>query len=722
MATLVLTAAGSVIGGPIGGAIGAALGRAIDRDVLFAPKRREGPRLTELAVQTSSYGAPIPKLFGTMRVAGTVIWSTDLIEARSTESGGKGQPETTRYSYSASFAVLLSARAILNVKRIWADGKLLRGAGGDFKSRVGAFRLHGGGEDQPVDPLIASLEGAAVTPAHRGAAYAVFEDLQLADFGNRIPSLTFEVEADGGDVDIGAIAGSLTGGEVVGNGGLRLSGFSAYGSDDRTVIEMLAEAGGCWFAGGANGLTMSSGRGAAVTLSDDGARPPGAEAATRERKIAAADTVPDIVSVRHYDPARDYQAGIQRAVRPGGGRAIAALDLPAALNAASAKAVAEAALGRADAERLHRRVAVPWDSIGIGPGARVRIAGEAALWRVVDWSLEAMLLVLDLAPIGYPPPVAIASPGRVLGAPDALIGRTVLAAFELPLLDDSLHSAPVLAVAAAGEGAGWRRSALLISEDGGASWRPAGGTALPAVIGTIVTPPGTAVAAIEDRTNSVEVELAHDSMVLGQADMAELDGGANLAMLGDELIQFGRAEQIGARRWRLTALWRGRRGTEGAIGAQQVGDAFVLLAKDSVITMSLASGTTGNVVEVEASGVGDVPDPAHVDVAITGRSIVPPSPVHLNAMNGADGLVVVRWVRRSRIGWRWIDGVDAALGEEAERYAVTVERADDDSIVIETGQPELTLSAAERGSGPARVTVRQIGSNGQSQPASIILD
>ena len=111
MATLVLTAVGNVFGGPIGGAIGATLGQIIDRNLLFKPKGREGPRLTELAVQGSSYGAPIPRLFGTIRVAGSVIWATDLVEHRAT-SGGKGRPKVTSYSYTASFAVALSSRPI----------------------------------------------------------------------------------------------------------------------------------------------------------------------------------------------------------------------------------------------------------------------------------------------------------------------------------------------------------------------------------------------------------------------------------------------------------------------------------------------------------------------------------------------------------------------------------------------------------------------------------
>ncbi|MBS0479048.1 MAG: hypothetical protein JSR79_07100, partial [Proteobacteria bacterium] len=81
MATLILTAVGTAIGGPVGGAIGALVGQRIDGD-LFRPKGREGPRLTDLKLQTSSYDSQIPRVFGTMRVAGCVIWSTDLIESR----------------------------------------------------------------------------------------------------------------------------------------------------------------------------------------------------------------------------------------------------------------------------------------------------------------------------------------------------------------------------------------------------------------------------------------------------------------------------------------------------------------------------------------------------------------------------------------------------------------------------------------------------------------
>ena len=55
------------------------------------------------------------------------------------------------------------------------------------------LRLHKGGETQEPDPFIAAKMGAANTPAYRGTAYVVFEELPLERFGNRLPQLSFEV-------------------------------------------------------------------------------------------------------------------------------------------------------------------------------------------------------------------------------------------------------------------------------------------------------------------------------------------------------------------------------------------------------------------------------------------------------------------------------------------------------------------------------------------------
>ena len=712
MATLVLTAVGTAVGGPIGGAIGALIGQSVDH-ALFAPKRREGPRLVELAVQTSSYGAQIPKLFGTIRVAGTVIWATDLIESRATSRSGKGQPSVATYSYAASFAVLLSARAVLGVGRIWAEGKLLRGAAGDFKMATG-FRLHLGGEDQAVDPLIASAEG--VSPAYRGCAYAVFEMLQLADFGNRIPSLTFEVIADEGVVLVSTIAKALAG-EISGAASLAVGGFAASGGSVRAVLEMLGQAGGAWFAPSGAGLVMRDAAGASVVVADEGFAVSG-KGLRRARAVAAIETVPRTVTVGYYDAARDYQAGVQRARRPGAGVRDVSVEVPAVLAAGAAKTVAEAMLARAEAGRVRRTVAAGFGAMAIAPGACVTVAGEGGVWRVADVGIEGMVTTLGLVPLVAASLPATATSGRVSGAVDAVVGATILRAFEGPGLEETPLRAPRMTVVAAGSGAAWRQAALLYSVDDGVSWVAAGATAAPAVLGTIAVVASGAPATLVDRRGVFEIILAHADMELGDADAAALDRGANLALLGDELVQFGRAEPLGDARWRLSGLLRGRRGSEAAAGTQAVGDRFVLIEAAAARAFDLPVSVLGREVRVMASGVGDA-TPVETRCVLHGASVVPPSPVHLGWRGEADGGATVGWTRRSRAGWRWIDGVDAPLAEESETYRVTL-TTEASVRDIDVAVPWIVLGAAER-SGPVGVAVRQRGVFGESLAAELIV-
>ncbi len=721
MATLVLTAVGTVLGGPIGAAIGAIAGQAIDRNIIFKPKGRQGPRLTELAVQTSSYGTPIAKLFGTMRVAGTVIWSTDLIESKARSSGGKGQPSVTNYSYAVSFAVLLSGRAISGIGRIWADGKLLRGAGGDFKSATG-FRVHLGDEGQVPDPLIAAAEGLGVAPGHRGQAYVVFDHFQLADYGNRIPSLTFEVIAEAGPVSLGAIAGDISGGLVDGRGATTtVTGFSAYGDSVRGVLETLARAGGAWFAPVGAQLAMRERATAPVRIEDAGVAAAGSSGTPRTRSIAAIETVPQSLTLTHYDPARDYQTGLQRARRPGAGNRHERIELPAAIEAGGDKAMEETALALAEAARERRQVALGWSALGIAPGDTATIGDRGTIWRVSGWALEAMVLSLDLVRLeGATTVTTRASSGRVLASPDAVHGPTILHAFDLPGLDDNLLSVPRLLIAAAGADPGWRRAALLYSSDDGARWINAGSTALPAVLGALAGPAGAAPSSLRDLASEIEVTLAHGGMALAGADDDALDKGANLALLGDELIQFGHATQIGPLTWRLGRLLRGRRGTEAATGAQRTGDRFVLVDPESLVAVDLPVAAIGSTVTVLASGVGDQAAPASRSVVLSGASIRPPSPVHLTSSRDGDG-IRLDWTRRSRAGWRWIDGGDAPISEEGEAYRVMIAPPGGTPRLLITTTPGLVLPAADAPYGTA-ITVQQLGSGGESPAATLTLD
>ncbi|HEV7659594.1 MAG TPA: phage tail protein [Allosphingosinicella sp.] len=707
MATLILTAVGTLVGGPIGGAIGASLGQQVDQR-LFAPKGRQGPRLGELAVQTSSYGAQIPRIFGTMRVAGTVIWSTDLAEHRST-SGGKGRPKLTSYSYSASFAVALSARRVAAVRRIWADGKLLRGAAGDFKSATG-FRFHPGDEDQAPDPLIAAAEGAGQAPAFRGLAYALFEDFQLEDYGNRIPSLTFEVEADEAEVAIGVIAEELGGGAVAAGPTPALTGYAASGDSVRGALEALADVVPLSLFDEGAVLRLTAERGEALPW------PAAAESERPEFTRRGQSGLPGEASIAYHDEERDYQTGLQRAVRAGG-RNADRRALPAVLSAPAAKALAEYRLAALWAGRVRAKAALAWRAAALRPGSHVEIAGQTGLWKVERWTLGPMVATLELVRVSAAAPdLVAASHGRAVSESDLPHGPTIVRLLDLPL-GDGLETKPLLYVAAAGAGEGWRRAALSASFDSGASWQDAGGTAAPVAMGVALDALPAAGSALFDTRSTLEIELLGEAMWLEGRSDELLAGGANLAAIGDELVQFGAAEALGDRRFRISRLLRGRRGTEYAAAGHAAGEPFILLAREALIAIEAPAGSAGGEARILASGVGDA-EAATAARVIDAAVLRPPSPVHLAARE-TGGDLAISWVRRSRQGWSWVSGADTPLGEEAERYRLVIAGPGFERSANLT-EPAYLYSAAERaldGGGPISISVSQTGSHATSRPA-----
>jgi hypothetical protein len=301
-----------------------------------------------------------------------------------------------------------------------------------------------------------------------------------------------------------------------------------------------------------------------------------------------------------------------------------------------------------------------------------------------------------------------------------------LAWLDLPALDDMLHAAPRLFAAAAGPSPGWRAAALEYSLDGGTSLVSIGQTAPPAILGETVTAlPGGQAALIDSRA-TVEVELLHDQMWLAGASDDTLVAGKNLILIGAELLQFGTAEPLGANRFRLSRLLRGRRGTEWAIAGHGAGERFVFVDTAAFRAFELPLATVGATLDLLATGLGDSSVPASVSGEVAGHSIRPPAPVHLTARREAGGDILFQWVRRGRLGWAWTDNGDIPLGEESERWLVTVMPDIGSSRTVETGAAVYSYSAAEQavdGAGSATgfaFSVAQLGSLASSLTAQRI--
>ncbi len=743
MATLILSAVGQAIGGPIGQAIGAIIGSQIDRAVIGGGKvRREGPRLADLAVQTASFGEPLPLVYGKSRVAGNVIWSSGLIERSSTQTTGSrktGRISTTSYSYFASFAVALAGRPILRVERIWADGKLIRANSSGALSVGGQARIHTGDEAQPADALLEAALGMDYAPNNRGMAYAVFEELPLSEFANRVPNLTFEIVAD----DAQACTQGFVTADLARRAGVRdvlINSLPALcdavivadSAPVRGTIDVLSLLTPTRTVQTATGLTFQALDDSSPILLGAGEQGAGkansAERQPANRHRTSASDLPGEIEVRHIDSTRDYQAGVQRARRTSLG-AKQHIDMPIVMDGSRAKRIAETMLARSWRERDVLNVRVPITRLDINAGDVVVVEGIDNIWRVDVRIIEDGGITLTLLPLRLADnqSQAVADGGTPVGQVIEPQGPTTAHILDLPPVENALPATGRLIVAAAGASPAWRQASLWQSSDGGNSYSLSASIIGPTPIGTALTILGDGSANLWDLTASVDVELLSGTFELLSRSVADVLAGANLACLGQELIQFTTAEALTATRFRLSGLLRGRRGTERFTGSHALAERFVLLdplpAARDVPQLGLLGQTLLYKALSPQQNLGDVPVQTLV---FNARALRPLAPVHLTATRQATGDTMVGWIRRSRSGFDWIDGVDAPLAEDSEQYLLAI--LSNGSLLREVSVSTAAYSypAAQRATdaltGPLSLRVRQMSAQvGAGEPAFLTL-
>ena len=694
MATLVLSTLGTLVGGPLGGALGAMVGREIDGRV-FGP-RQEGPRLKDLKVTGSSYGDPVARHYGRVRAPGTIIWATDLKEKSRKSGGGKGQPKTRTYSYSISFAVALASAPIDRVGRIWADGNLLRGAAGDLKTQ-GKLRVHTGRADQRPDPLMAAALGSRC-PAYRDLAYAVFEDLELGDFENRIPTLSFELFA-GSASDIVKAMAVEAGGEALGAAVFpELIGFSHETGTLGQVLTLVDRLHplAATLEDGRLVLATEGGRGLAPV-----ALPPAAAWAEgefgREQGLSQqrqGETGRTPAMLRYYDEGRDYQPGLQRpdgrADQSGG----VSFEFPGVLSAAGARTL----VNRARMREAVRRDTLSWRMTQldprISPGALVTVPGHAGPWQVESWEWRSGGIELGLKrDFDRPLPDPAADQGTGWAPPDRTARRTVLKAFELPFDGHGSSGARQVFVAATAEAGLWPGAALY-RQEGTALVPVAEAPSVRAAIGKLTRVLGPSRALRFEAAAELHVALIDHEADLSPASIAALASGANRALVGREIVQFAEAEALGDGRWVLRGLLRGRGGTEGeARNVHPEGRDFVLL-DDRLVALDQAVVSAAGDGAIAAIGLADE-EPVIAPLDNARATLKPPCPVHPRLSLGEDGSRTFAWTRRARGGWAWLDEVEQPLVEDTERYEIGVGPAHSPAQLWPCDRPARLFTASE---------------------------
>lgn len=211
-----IPAVGPVLGAAIGGSIGGMLGAALFPEKLdFNHPPHPKPR--ENRQQISTYGAPIPIIHGSARIAGNIIYMQDVNQ---TIIQSKHRQDGVRYFeydrlYTSTFAIAFCEGPVIGIARIWVNNSIFVDfrdpdgpyyptgstslASGNLSTSIAAsevyFSIHFGTEDQTDDTTLSGILGDDCLP-YRGICYIVFIDFPVGEFSG-IPRIEIElVESD----------------------------------------------------------------------------------------------------------------------------------------------------------------------------------------------------------------------------------------------------------------------------------------------------------------------------------------------------------------------------------------------------------------------------------------------------------------------------------------------------------------------------------------------
>lgn len=300
-------------------------------------------------------------------------------------------------------------------------------------------------------------------------------------------------------------------------------------------------------------------------------------------------------------------------------------------------------------------------------------------------------------------------------------GSTRLVMLDIPQLTAG-HDGPGFYAAASGISPGWN-GALLFKKEG-SEYIEVAQLGDRAIIGRVSDqlPSGSVTVFDEDgrefvfdETSTLDVTLIDEESTLTSVSDADLLAGVNAAVVGVhgrwEILAFGTVEQLGARRYRLSHLLRGLKGTEWAVPLHRAGDIFVVL-DSSLRRVNDEFGDLDVQRSFRAVSIGTPFDSANnVSFTNTGVSLKPLSPVFIRGEEDPAENRVIHWWRRSRLdGLAGRDGTaDPPLGEASERYEVDVMDGDDVVRTLGATQQRVNYSAAQMttdfGSVPSTLTV-----------------
>ncbi|MDO8972098.1 MAG: phage tail protein, partial [Saprospiraceae bacterium] len=244
---------------------------------------------------------------------------------------------------------------------------------------------------------------------------------------------------------------------------------------------------------------------------------------------------------------------------------------------------------------------------------------------------------------------------------------TAVEILNLPAINDD-DNQPGYASGARAANARWRGGSLSVSNGDGLPFAFEAAYSVLMTRGTVAETLPANKTTVIDRATTLTVTLEYGE--IESITLVELLAGGNLALLGNEVINFQNAELIGAGTYLISGFLRGQRGTEDQVYSHGAGDRFILL-NEAIERSAITASVIGLSRQARVYSYGR-PDEDFDTLAFiaTAENMKPWAPVNIVGWRNGDNSINLRWTRRSRIDNSWRDSVDIGLGEDVERYQI----------------------------------------------------
>lgn len=415
-------------------------------------------------------------------------------------------------------------------------------------------------------------------------------------------------------------------------------------------------------------------------------------------------SVPRVLHLNYYDVAGGLNTDKQRSERPEGTRAEGeqSLQTPVLLSADEAATVVARTHGlMVEQQKGELNFSLPDNWLHLTESDPVFVQTGTKMVRAIITRMETedgeqrYTAIRDRQSL-YTTEVQGIPAAPVTRPPSSVAGPTLVEFIDIPILRDT-HDQLGFYMAVSGILPAWPGATVELSLDGGANYIDAQTTRAASIIGELVTALGDHPHQFPDTHNVCQVEIKTPNALLENTTLAGMMNRRNLALIGDEIVNFADADEVTPGTWELSHWLRGRRGTEAR--AHSIGERFVLL--DTAMFIPAELSWLGRDLTFRATTFGRPIDEATViTVTFTGQSQVERRPAYLQARRDGTN-AVISWQGVGRLG----GGAHVAMGAYFQGYRVTLT----DGITTQTHDTTanaLTTSLSAF-AGPVTIRVQQ---------------